>query len=286
MNRKAIAVVVFALLLLTIVFVYRRSSGISEIGSASGADPNPAQVHRKVAIIWWDVTRSLYDAEKDQGLEWALRIVTSLPPQSRYYILPIHSETQRADPLDHGDVPEIRSVEAATLFRGKLKTRINQKAEKLRKALKADEEASKKNSGFVRRDRRTCILNTLSFSSTLLNNEPKHLEPEIVFISDMIEDCFHQNLNGGKGGYIQLSQPAIEVQIKAASAVRLPEDLTTVRLTIAIPTNSSSSGVSERPSMDGLQRFWHAVLKRTNAKPENIQWSIGVLPPRLVNKKY
>lgn len=280
MNRKAIATVLVGTVFLAILLYWRSCRSKPPI-----VDPSPPAAG-KLAIIWWDVTRSLYQSEKDQGLEWAVEIVSNLPPKSRYFILPIHSETQRADPLDQGEVPELRTKQAAVLFGGRLRIRIKEKAEKLKKAIKEDDERFKRDLAVVRRDRQTCILNTLNFSSTLLNNEPKQLQPEIVFISDMIEDCFHQNVNGGNGGFIQLSQPGIDVQIRSATVVNLPEDLINVRLTVVIPTASSNSGVSERPGMDGLQRFWATVFERVKVKPENIHWSIGVVPPRLVNKDF
>jgi hypothetical protein len=133
----------------------------------------------------------------------------------------------------------------------------------------------------VQRDKRTCLLDALNYSGTLLPNHTKDLQMEILFISDMIEDCFHQTLNGGKGSFIQLTSANVESEIQAAAAIPLDVQLKDVWVTVVVPTASIETPVSKRPDMNGLQQFWRATLQKRALDPAKYQWSIGVLPERL-----
>jgi hypothetical protein len=247
----------------------------------SGVENPRAGLTAKTVVVWWDITRSLYEAEKDKGLEWAVTIISSLPPETNYYLLPIHSETQRPAPLDQGSIPAVKSPEAAVLFRAALKKRILENVNKLKISIQGDAANSKGKTGYVPRDKRTCILNTLNYSATLINNQPQRANSEIIYISDMIEDCFHQSLRGGKGGFIQLTQADVEGQIKNAEGLSIEQNFKDVRVTVVIPTATDGPALAQRPDMEGLKRFWLAVLGKRGLSPENLQWSVGVLPPRL-----
>jgi Transposase DDE domain len=281
-DRKPVAHMVKEVLF----FYFKRPIDPPVSSNNSNANVSNSQSNERLIIIWWDVTRSLYEAEKDKGLEWAINIISNLPPHSRYYLFPIHSETERPTPLGEGTIPDTSSPDTITTFRGNLKKRILESVDKLREAIKADGEASKNTTGIERRDKRTCILKTLNYSATLLDNESKQYQPEIIFISDMIEDCFHQNLNGGKGGFIQLTQQDVEAQIKAADALNLNLDLKKVHVTVIVPTASSDPISPQRPDIEGLKKFWKAIFNKCQISPENIQWAIGVLPSRFFGKDH
>jgi hypothetical protein len=126
------------------------------------------------------------------------------------------------------------------------------------------------------------LLDALNYSGTVLQNEPKDIEVEIVFISDMVEDCFHQTLNNGKGAFIQLTQPDVDSEIRAAAGIPLDLQLKQVWVTVIVPTASSDTPVPQRPDMNGLQKFWSATFQRCGLNTDKYQWSIGVLPPRLI----
>jgi len=230
----------------------------------------------KTAIIWWDITRSLQEAEKDTGLDWAVKYISELPAGTNYYFLPIHSETQRPAPLDNGVIPEVTSEEDRIRSQVRLKKRILDNVNKLKESIQAD----KGDAGYVQRDRRTCILNTINYSASLVSNSPGQSLPEIIYISDMIEDCFHQRLRGGKGGYLQITQTDIDTQIGLAESLPYEEGMKNARVTVAVPTATGGSAPYHRPDMEGLKKFWRAVFEKCGLKPENLHWTVGVPPTR------
>lgn len=242
--------------------------------TAGNSNGGGAEAASKTVVLWWDVTRSLQEAEKDTGLDWAVKVISDLPPGTSYYLLPIHSETQRPAPLDQGKIPPLPSREVAILFRGEVKKRVLKNVKELKDSIQAD----KGGGGYVQRDRRTCILNTINYSASIIGNRSEQSQPEIIYISDMIEDCFHQGLRGGKGGYIQLTQPDIDTQIGLAQLLHYDDGLKNARVTVAVPTATSGSAPYQRPDMEGLKKFWRAVFEKCGLNPENLHWTVGVQP--------
>ncbi|HMG74324.1 MAG TPA: hypothetical protein VK582_12550 [Pyrinomonadaceae bacterium] len=282
-RRAILSLLVLALLTAGGIGYYRWRRVRPDGNTNANANTQARKTRRKLMIVWWDITKSLYASEQENGLNWGATIISNLPAHSVYYFFPINSATQRPSPLDQGEKPAIDSPEAAVLFKGALEKRISDNVEKLRNQMRADDEAAKNYGGVVQRDKRTCILSALDYSGTILKNEAKELEPEIVFISDMVEDCLHQSLNKGKGAFIQLTQPDVDSEIRAASAIPLNLQLEQVWVTVIVPTASSDTPVSQRPDMNGLQRFWRATFQRCGLNADKYQWSIGVLPPRLIS---
>lgn len=246
------------------------SNGKTVVNSNGGG----AEAARKTVVLWWDVTRSLQEAEKDTGLDWAVKAISDLSPGTSYYLLPIHSETQRPTPLDQGKIPPLPSREVATLFRGEVKKRVLKNVKELKDSIQAD----KGGDGYVQRDRRTCILNTINYSASLIGNRSGQAPPEIIYISDMIEDCFHQSLRDGKGGYIQLTQPDIDTQIGLAQSLHYDKGLKNMRVTVAVPTAAGGSAPYQRPDMEGLKKFWRVVFEQCGLNLENLHWTVGVPP--------
>lgn len=239
-----------------------------------------AQRPPKLMIIWWDITKSLYASEQDVGLEWAITVISNLPAHSTYYLFPINAETQRPTPLDQGEKPVIVSPEARLLFAKEVKKRVWVNIGKLKRQIHQDEQAARSYGGVVERDKRTCLLHALNYSGTLLPNHTKDLQVEILFISDMIEDCFHQTLKGGKGSFIQLTEENVESEMTAAAKIPLNVQLKEVWITIIVPTASSETPVPRRPDMNGLQEFWRATFEKCGLNSNRYQWAIGVLPQR------
>ncbi len=282
-RRKQVTVLTVVILISLGIFAIFRVRNSRVVGiDNTNANTTAQKNRRKLMIVWWDITKSLYATEQGAGLDWGTTIVSNLPAHSTYYFFPINAETQRPTPLDQGEKPPVDSPEARVLFRRALKKRIQDNVDKLRRQIRADEEAAKSYGGVIQRDRRTCLLDALNYSGTVLQNEPKDIEAEIVFISDMVEDCFHQTLNNGKGAFIQLTQPDVDSEIRAAAGIPLDLQLKQVWVTVIVPTASSDTPVRQRPDMNGLQKFWRATFQRCGLNTDKYQWSIGVLPPRLI----
>lgn len=275
----AIFITVGVICLATIgLILYRRAANRgNNVTVASAAATAP----RKLVIIWWDITKSLYASEQDVGLDWGLTVVANLPADSTYYLFPVNSETQRPTPLDYGQKPATDSPEARLLFTRDLKKRVKENVDRLKRQIHEDEQAAKNYGGVIQRDKRTCLLHALSYSGTLLQNHPKDLQVEILFISDMIEDCFHQTQNHGKGAFIQLTQVDVEPEMKAAAAIPLNAQLKDAWVTVVVPTASLETPVPPRPDMNRLQEFWRAIFERCGVNSERYQWAVGVLPQRL-----
>lgn len=258
----------------------------AELSSVNGSKAGSPQSNgeARTVVIWWDITLSLFEAEKDKGLDWAGRIISNLPPNSSYFLLPIHSETERPAPLAEGVIPLVNSEEARLSLRANLKKRISENVGKLKESIKKDEENAKRNAGHVPRDKRTCILKTIDNSASFISNQNNSQNPEIIYISDMIEDCYHQSLSKGEGGFIQLAHTDIAHQIESLESMNFEPRLKDLRVTVLIPTATDSHASYQRPEMENLKRFWRRAFEKSGLPSENLHWSVGSLPPRLMNK--
>src|SRR5215467_6995042 len=124
------------------------------------------------------------------------------------------------------------------------------------------------------------------FRQKFFSQFDEHYDPELIFISDMIEDCPSTPL----GVNIQLDKQSPVRDIKLLNSYATPPDLSRLHLTIIVPTAKDTASVSlgQRPDPRDLESFWKAVFARCGFKPddftnkEHYYWSPEGVPERLL----
>jgi hypothetical protein len=235
----------------------------------------------KVLLLWCDVTSSLKELEIEEVSRIATAVLDHLPAGSKYVVYPIHTETERPVPIIKsgpllGDAPTEDYADANATSNAERADLIKKEIARLYKENKEKHPD----------DRRTCILNTLAASSRFFSQFDDHYDPELIFVSDMVEDCSNTPLKQN----IQLDKQRFSETIKLVDSFASPPDLSKLRITIIVPTAKDTSTVpsGQRPNTRDLERFWAAVFGKCNFSHENFTnkerfyWSPEGLPERFL----
>jgi hypothetical protein len=263
------------LLSLSLITSCAKKGGIQEVQATA----TPKKI--KVLLLWCDVTSSLKDLESEEVSSIASAVLDHFPQGTKYVLYPIQTETGRPVPIiksgptmedlptnDDTDDKSHSNVERATLIKNEI-TRLY-----------------KENKVKHPNDRRTCILNTLDVSAIFLSQFDDRYDPELVFVSDMIEDCRNTPLHKN----VQLDKQLFSETIKLVDAFTSPPDLSRLRITIIVPTAKDTSTVpaGQRPDPRDLERFWQTVFVKCHFSRDNLSnkerfyWSPEGLPERFL----
>lgn len=259
------------LLLLTLV------TSCSQSGGGEKASATTKKI--KVVLLWCDVTSSLKDLESGEVSSIAAAILDHFPQDTKYVLYPIQTETGRPvaiiksgpsleDPPsnDNSDGAAPANVDRASFIKKEVKRLYQENKQK-----HPD-------------DRRTCILNTLDVSAKFFSQFDDRYDPELVFVSDMIEDCRNTPLHQG----VHLDKQPFAETIKLVDSFASPPDLSKLRITIIVPTakDTSTAPAGQRPDPRDLERFWKTVLVKCRfnqsdfTNQERFYWSPEGLPER------
>jgi hypothetical protein len=235
----------------------------------------PPPPKTRVIFIFCDVTNSLVEQESAKVATHAADVLDGLPPGSLYRLYPIQAETGQLAPLEQG---KIEREDNPNVEKGRKRSRRQRLSESLAQLYKV--------TNVNRYDNRTCILNTLGFASNQLRDFPADkYQRELVFISDMLEECDATPLRQS----VDIRKADIGREVKLAGDFPQGIDFSGVIINIITPTTIETYrnyDPKTRPQMDALQEFWFTVFKRCNVAAESIQnperfyWSNGVLPNR------
>jgi hypothetical protein len=271
MSRNAVGSFIVLLLLSTL-------SACGGSAQQTQSDSNKKQT--KVVLIWCDVTSSLRDLESEEVANLASSVLDHLPEDARYVVYPIQNETGRPVHI----IKKGPSLDATSVSEAETEDTLNvDRATYIKKEISRLYQENKKKHPH---DRRTCILNTLEVSAKYFSQFDDKYDPELVFISDMLEDCQYTPLHRN----VQLDQQPFSETIKMIDSFASPPDLSRPRITIIVPTAKDTATVpsGQRPAPLDVERFWTTVFARCNfskdllANKDRYFWSPEGVPERLL----
>jgi hypothetical protein len=253
--------------------------GNSSEEQGTKSEPKPKT---KVAILFCDVTNSLLkDENKEVGLI-ATAVLNNLPVGTKYVIYPIQMETQRLNPIKEGRVLEPDSdPDVQKAFLERTNKEVIEQIDELYRTTNTPRPANA-----PKLDNRTCILNSLNFAENYFRQyDLKTHETELIFISDMIEECDSTPLQAR----IELDKQDISKEIGLAEKFPPGLNLSHTRITIIIPSTKetySNAQPGRRPSIEQLKAFWYRIFKNCGLQDSALQnqaqyyWHIGGVPER------
>ena len=212
-----------------------------------------------VALIFSDVTSSLVPEESRRVATLTADVLDGLPPGAKYAVYPIQVETQRLTTVQEGMVAAGTNEQAAaSAVKQQRRKELDQAITDLYEQIKRVRDHG---SSVGRPDNHTCILNALGFAADQFRqfSDRDKYELELIFISDMIEECNRTPLHRP----IALAKRDISNEIELAETTDLSLDLSAARVTIVIPSTVETYQQSQvqRPDMRELQAFWKHILK-------------------------
>lgn len=252
-------------------YIYILFTLIVSIVLTSACDPPKQKI--KAVFIFCDVTGSLIKEESEQVAELTADILDKLPSNSKYRLIPIHMKTDISEVIlqnnekIEGDIP--LSLKEAR--REKLKTEIT----KIYEFVNSKE----------RKPERTCILSGLyrarDFYLNLKENVDKvEYEYELIFISDMLEDCL--NTPAGENKLVSIKDQSPSEAIELIKSAPLP-DLSPFRITIVLPGKDVAlSKKSVKKDVQTLNIFWSEVFNKCNNKVTVDDWITADAPVRVL----
>jgi hypothetical protein len=235
--------------------------------------PPPPSPKTKVVIIFCDVTNSLIPKENEKVAQLANSVIDSLPVGTQYVVYPILLETQLAYPIVEAEVTWPDGDIAVE--RANKKKRNEGLASDIKKLYETTN--SKRGT-----DNRSCILNTLPVAQSYFMQYPEEVkfDYELVFISDMIEECDATPLRHT----VNLDKSDISKEIALAENFPPGIDLSRVHIDVIFPSTAETMGNRHKANVEDLQRFWFAVFKKAGLKDETyrssrqLYWTPGRLP--------
>lgn len=236
-----------------------------------------------IVLVFCDVTNSLMPEEDKEVSLYAGAVIDHLPPRSEFALYPIQIEAQRAPLIAQGKVPILvsdKDRQDYELTNAEREREIKDKIDALYKTVN-------RNSA----DNRTCILNALAFANNHLKQyDPSKYTFEIIFISDMIEECNNTPLPARR---VKLNKHDIQTEVEQSKSFPTGLDLGSSRITIILPTARVTVDVSQRrrPDVEQLKQFWINILNRCGFEEhsffdntQHLSWSIG-LPVRFQGER-
>jgi hypothetical protein len=218
-------------------------------------------------VVLADVTSSLNPAESRSVAALTASILDVLPVGAAYRVYPIHMDMERPSLIVEGAVPSVADVwtnpEVATARKDFLDRAIRQQYLEV-------------NAPSVALDKRTCILDGLSFVESLFRNpEYENTPKQLYIVSDMIEECSMTPL----GVEVDLHHRTVRKELDFAGSFPTGPDWSSVAVALIVPSNSlPAAKIQERPRLQDLKFFWARVLSRWLVPNEHLVWGLGNVP--------
>jgi hypothetical protein len=220
-----------------------------------------ARPPRRMVVLFVDVTRSLVEAERNVVAEQSSAILASLKPGTEFRVYPIQIETAVVAPIESGTV-----LIADNDLDQRPRHQIRMAQEKVQSSIIQLYGVSAAGT-----DNQSCILNSLQtagedFRRFRAAHEGRPLELDLIFVSDMIEECDHTPV-----GRIELDKRDIAADIRRIQGMPCDSDLSDVRISVVVPaTVGLDSNVKRelRPDRKDRREFWTEVFKACRY-PEN-----------------
>lgn len=233
--------------------------------------PAPPQ---RAYVIFIDLSLSLNETQAQVVPEVMQKLVQGMPGGSRISVYPIAEEVVATGALLQAHLPKgENATERARLQkrRAELAPQVIEAVASMRQTLRAGTTL-----------RHTCISDALRQAAKEvrdLRSVDPSVDVEIVFVSDMLEDCQASLL----GRPVSLEKPNISPEVVLARS--LPRNATLVDLgrahvTMLLPPLALAVPKTARPETHDLEAFWRAVLDRCNDEREAFRFGTEI-PERL-----
>jgi len=249
----------------------------------------PAQEPRvrdpRVVVIFADVTSSLSVEQNKRVAELTKSVIVNLPPLTKYRLYLIQADPD-VDPIDAGTIRSAQGPQDAK----KRTTQINQTAKedvtKIERRYceinfaRGESICRGKNiSPRPQPDHRSCILGVMEHVAHSFLLEEKQRPIDLVFISDMVEDCDDTPLPKQS---IRLINDDLETDILNVDQFRPLQSVgQNVRVTIVRP--HVEDGPTERSARkQGLEKYWKKVFDRFGVDLKSWWWFDTTPPQRFM----
>lgn len=227
--------------------------------------PEPPKPPARTYFVFLDLTRSLNDAQQQSVNERINDLCRGIPGRSRLTVLPLGGYVARAGVLLHEELPDDSFVDGERDLadrRAALPGEIATAAQNYN--------ASITDKNFLKK---TCISHALHEAQQRIATSGSQEPAEIIFISDMLEDCPTSVL----GGSLSLEKPDIHEELKRAQTLDRPlPDLRGANITAIIPETGPTATKTPQPSLPELESFWGTIFKGCHTA----SFSLGTSIPR------
>lgn len=248
---------------------------LSLVGTAANCRGEKTLEAQHVYIVFIDLSLSLNDIQNNSQSQLLDQVVRGMSGGSRLIAFPIGEKVVPLGPLFDVTLPRgDNATDRVRLrkIRQTLTPRLLATVSSARETLKT---------GTVLKH--TCISDALRQASHEVRDMKSAGvgEIEIVFVSDMLEDCPTSLL----GRPVTLEKPDIRPEISLARSV--PEhglllDLRKSRVTMLLPPLALAEPKTPRPPEYDVEAFWRAVLDHCNDERQAFRFGT-VVPERLRN---
>lgn len=233
---------------------------VAVVYSNDNTNSEEAQYKKNVVIMYCDLTASVDSTQIKDIATHIGQLILQLPPESEYVIFPV-SCTQKAPVIDQGMLPPKpvnRRIELSKYQRYKFT--LAKEA-----ALKTDTTyfTTYMNDSSVC----SCVMNSFVSAQRYINSysyaDLDNFVFDIVFISDMYEDCHHSDL-----GRLNFRRSDFNESYQALGQLTELDNLYSARITVIVP---ASSARDDAISSEELIRLWEVVFTRYGVNPEVFQ---------------
>jgi hypothetical protein len=246
------------LLLLCILFSMLLTSSCSDV------EPPPSP-KRKVVLIFSDVTSSLLKSENTSVANLTADVIDSLPPGSKFSVVPIQVQPERLTPMNEGIIAprQERDEDVQEDIKQYRRQRIKDSIDKLYKKIR---ELKVPAPLYGSPDNHSCVLGTLAYAESYFRQFPD-ADLELIYISDMIEECNETPF----GRPVNLAQQDITKEIKDAQSFQIRYELGRARLSVIIPTSDDTPTAGMRPGLSNVKQFWEKVFMNCGFNQDALQ---------------
>ena len=231
--------------------------------------PPPKRTAARTYLIFLDLTQSLNPAQQRSVTERITDLCRGMPGRSKLTVLPLGGYVARAGVLLNEELPDDTFVDGERALadrRAALPGEIATAAQNYTNSV-TDKRFLKK----------TCITQAIYEAQQRIATNGSDQPADIIFVSDMLEDCPTPILSGGP---LLLEKVDIRAELARAQALDHPiADLRGANVTAIIPETGPTATRTPQPSVPDLQAFWATVFAHCNTANFSLATSI---PRRLL----
>ena len=253
--------------------------------SARAALQSPRLPDPQVVVIFADVTSSLTVKQNRRVAELTKEVILHLPPLTTYRIYLIQADPDE-EPIGRGVIGRARNSREAEKRDKATQLEVDEYVDKIEERyceinMKRGESVCKEKKWPSRPqpDQRSCILQVVENVARTYLREEQRRPMDLVFISDMVEDCTDTPLNES----IRLVKDDLSVDTSNIDRFRplqsIPPD---VRITIVRP-HVKDGLIESSARKRALEAYWKKVFGRFGVNTKS-WWFESTLPVRFSNE--
>ncbi len=253
--------------------------------SASAAAQPPRLPDPQVVVVFADVTSSLSVKQNRRVGELTKEVILHLPPLTTYRVYLIQADPDE-EPIGRGAISSARNLQEAAKRDEKIQAEVGKVVSMIEQRYceinaKRGESVCKEKKCPPRPqpDQRSCILQVVENVARTFLREEQRRPIDLVFISDMVEDCTDTPLNGS----IRLIKEDLSADIANIDRFRplqpIPSD---VRITIVRP-HVKDGLIESSARKRALEVYWKKAFGRFGVNTK-WWWFESALPVRFSKK--